>query len=770
MSEYFRDIALLEALIDSDALALTLLSEDGQLVFANKEARKVLGLVVDDYQRRRVTYRDPEWHIEALDGSDFPDSELPFVKLKQGGQSVSDIRHAIVWPDGTRKLLSISGSRLPDMPPPDDESPAPRFVFSIRDITLEQRLQLALENEHRRVREILGSTGAVTWEYRPDKGLVRLDEGAAVLGARQNGEFTGLTVDDCKQQVHPEDWPVLSDALNQCLAAQAAGLFCDIRIRHPDRDWSWWQVRGKAVTRAENGSGITTLSGMILDIHGRKELEQHLLESRQQVDLLGKAIEASPTGIVLADPRQPDCPLTYVNPAFTAMTGYSSAESVGRNCRFLQGPETDPEPVAGLRENIAAGRAVSVELLNYRKNGTAFWNLLQLSPVLDKAGQLIAFVGVQRDISDQKAAQREVEKSNTLMADYIDYTDAILATMVDAVIAIDEQGEIQSINAAAEKIFGYRASELLGRNVSCLMPGPHRERHDDYLRNFKLGKGGRILGGINEFEGIHKDGHRFPLELSISKVRRHGQPVYIGVVRDISERKRIERVQREFVSTVSHELRTPLTAISGALGLLVAGALDGRPEKSEALLRTALDNSRRLARLINDLLDLEKLSAGKMSFDIREHRLPDLVREAVSANEALGEARGISLSCQCEVDETLVKVDSMRFLQALSNLLSNAIKYSPDGGVVRIDVLADDDQAIVRVVDQGSGIPEAFRSRIFQKFAQADSSDTRNVGGTGLGLSISREFIEGMGGSIDFESREGEGSTFWISLPLQYAG
>jgi PAS domain S-box-containing protein len=245
----------------------------------------------------------------------------------------------------------------------------------------------------------------------------------------------------------------------------------------------------------------------------------------------------------------------------------------------------------------------------------------------------------------------------------------------------------------------------------------------------------------------------------------HCERLY-GTIQDISERKRIDTMKSEFISTVSHELRTPLTSISGALGLIVGGVVGDLPEKIKSMLHIAHKNSQRLSYLINDLLDMEKLSAGKMTFNLQKIELANVLRIASESNLAAGIERMISITIDNSCKDAIVIIDQNRFLQVMSNLISNAIKYSPNHGNVSIQVNQHDKKVRVSVIDQGSGIPPEFESQLFQKFVQADSSDTRKLGGTGLGLAISRELMEAMNGSLNFESGRASGANFYLELEM----
>lgn len=248
---------------------------------------------------------------------------------------------------------------------------------------------------------------------------------------------------------------------------------------------------------------------------------------------------------------------------------------------------------------------------------------------------------------------------------------------------------------------------------------------------------------------------------------RDAQPLRIsGTSMDLTEHKRIEQMKDQFISTVSHELRTPLTSISGALALVTGGAVGDIPPSMQQMLEIAHRNSLRLGHLIDDLLDMEKVAAGKMSFDLREHSLCRLLDEALASNQAFAAHFGVSCVLRNPA-QVNVWVDGLRLQQVLANFLSNAIKYTPEGGEVTLHCsLPDTGHVRINITDQGPGIAPSFQTRVFEKFAQADASDNRQKGGTGLGLAITKEFIERMGGRVGFDTEEGRGTTFWCELPI----
>ena len=232
------------------------------------------------------------------------------------------------------------------------------------------------------------------------------------------------------------------------------------------------------------------------------------------------------------------------------------------------------------------------------------------------------------------------------------------------------------------------------------------------------------------------------------------------------ERHKIDEMKNQFISTVSHELRTPLTSISGSLGLILGGATGPLTQKTTQMLDIARRNTDQLRRLIDDLLDIEKLVTGNMTIDASVQDLESAVRVALEEIQPLANQHSIEIQLNNANPGVRANFDGTRLTQALSNLLSNAIKFSPEGDIVDVDIRQSGTRIRLEVRDRGPGVPESFRDRIFQKFAQANASSSRSKEGTGLGLAITRELMYAMGGEVGFDSEEGKGACFWLSLPL----
>jgi len=342
----------------------------------------------------------------------------------------------------------------------------------------------------------------------------------------------------------------------------------------------------------------------------------------------------------------------------------------------------------------------------------------------------------------------------------------VLDNVADGIITTNEHGYIESFNSAAEKIFGYTLEEVLNKNVKMLMTRFDQAKHDDYIERYNSTRQRRVLGSLREFEGQHKTGNIFPMELAANEMQMGGQQYFCGIVRDISERKEMNRLKEEFISTMSHELKTPLTSIKASLGLIdggIAGTLSGSMKN---LIDISLRNTERLLLLINDILDMEKIGSDSIHFFLKKQSILSLLEQSLALNKNCAEEHQVSYHLLNELAaDVMVEVDSDRFMQVMYNLLSNAAKFSYVNS--QVEIIVSDNGSCVRVAvkNQGEGISSKFHDRIFEKFSQADGSSTRQKGGTGLGLSIVKSLIGKMGGSIAFKSMMGAATTFYFDLP-----
>lgn len=443
-----------------------------------------------------------------------------------------------------------------------------------------------------------------------------------------------------------------------------------------------------------------------------------------------------------------------VNPACYENWGYSQDELLGK--RFIE--VIAPQDIS---ETIKAVRAIRAEKSNLqfdnrvrRKDSTeinvswsAYWSEKER-----------AMFCVAHDITERKLAEEAIRASEHRIRTIINH-------MIVGLVIVNQDGYIESMNPSAESIFGYKAEEIVGRHLLSLFADSKffSEHSESDTMSFMETLFNQALNRIGEFDCLKKNGEDFPVELSMSELKTHEGERYMANILDVSERKEVERLKKEFVSTVSHELRTPLTSIRGSLTLLSVGAMGALPDQAKKVVSIAERNTIRLIGLINDILDIEKLEAGKLDMVFENTGMKDILERSEQSVNTFAANNGVKL--EMLPSDAEVYADGDRIVQVLVNLLSNAIKFSPQGQTVTVVVEDAAGFVQVRVIDRGRGIPEKFKKLLFQRFQQVEASDAKKKGGTGLGLAICKGIIEQHGGQIGVESEEGKGSTFWFRIP-----
>jgi PAS domain S-box-containing protein len=452
----------------------------------------------------------------------------------------------------------------------------------------------------------------------------------------------------------------------------------------------------------------------------------------------------------------------YLSDAVEQLTGYSAQDFLKTGKRsFID--IMRPEDVALMNEvcELAIKNKTSFSLEYPIKRADGGWRYVHEMGrgVFDKQGDLDFIDGFIWDIQERINSENERLAMTNKLSQLFEMAPIGILHIVD--------GLISDANPEVTKIMGYSAAEIKGKNVLELTPEEDWGVSNNATDHVKtLGRFGPI-----EKRYRHKSGELISVEISGSLINAQDGTVksWWTLVKDIREQKRTERMKNEFISTVSHELRTPLTSITGALGLIASNVLGELPERAKTMLDVAYKNSQRLTFLINDLLDMEKLLAGKMFFDMNIKPIAPLVEQVIVENKSYADKYLVTFSLTDSAPNAVINVDAFRLQQVLNNFLSNAAKYSPSQGVVDITITADNDWVRISVRDYGPGIPEEFKARMFQKFAQADSSDSRQKGGTGLGLAISKELVERMGGKIGFDCEVGQGTCFYAEFKVAAA-
>ena len=588
----------------------------------------------------------------------------------------------------------------------------------------EERLRVS----EARLQRVLEGSNDGFWDWNLATGEVQYSASFAAMLCHDLDELAPR-IATMESMIHPDDLARVRAELARQLEGESAQYATEHRMRHKNGDWLWLLARGKVVERDAAGRPLR-MAGTHTDVTKRRQAERELDRFFDlSIDLLCIA------GM--------DGTYRRLNPAFETSLGYPREELLARPFLEFVHPE-DREITTHELELLRRGeKTVRFENRYVCRDGSIKYFAWTASPALEE-GLVYA---AARDITGAKMTEEALRRSEAR-------TSSIIANAIGGIITVTARGAIESVNPAAEAMFGYSARELVGRGVELLIDGHHD------VATFVQS----ALGRVTETNGRRRNGETFACEVSLFEFDggddgRH----FAAHLLDVSERQEVDRLKKDFVSTVSHELRTPLTSIRGSLGLLASGVLGDLTPDAHQMVTVAARNSVRLITLINDILDFDKLESGSVEMDLRPTPLQRVLERSVESTAAFAEQEGIRIDLQRT--GAMVVADEMRLTQVVVNLLSNAVKYSHRGGVVTVAARARNGQVEVSVADRGRGIATDKQQKVFERFHQVDSSDSRTKSGTGLGLAICKAIVEQHGGAIAVDSREGEGSTFTFTVP-----
>ncbi len=435
--------------------------------------------------------------------------------------------------------------------------------------------------------------------------------------------------------------------------------------------------------------------------------------------------------------------------------GWTAMDIIGKSINVTYPVNRLEEFDTLLKKSLLGHPIEHFETQILRKDGSTIWVEKAITAIKDPEGNIIAFSTIVQDISKQREMVETLKVNEKKFRDFVEATE-------EWVWSIDSEFKITYTNPIIEKILGYKPEEMIGKEILSLLPEDARKEVEAQLQSsiqVKQGWSKRIT------TWLHKNGFIRWLESNAHPIFDKDDNVigFRGADRDITQRKLIEKSKNEFISMVNHELRSPLTSILGALGIMRVDTI--LPEKFRELNDIAYRNSERLMKIVNDIIDIEKFELGKFEFDIKPIIINKIIDESISASLPMAETFNISIIKEGVFTDDRVLADHNRVIQVIMNLLSNAFKFSPPKSSVFISMQPLDHSVRISIRDQGAGISEEFKSKIFTKFAQADTSDSRAYSGTGLGLNICKNLVEGMKGSISFISKKNEGTIFYFELP-----
>ncbi|MCJ8209252.1 PAS domain-containing protein [Mucilaginibacter sp. RS28] len=506
----------------------------------------------------------------------------------------------------------------------------------------------------------------------------------------------------------------------------------------------------------------------------------HFTFSRDTVEqdftLLTAALDASITGIIITDNRLTDNPIIYCNSAFEKMTGYDRKEIIGHNCRLLQREDRTQKERQQLREGIDQGKPVMVEIRNYTKTGTLFWNELYVSPIKDASGKVTHFIGIQHDVTRRKQAEAELENERQLMEQRIEertqslklgqeYVESIVQTVRESLIVLDNNYKVLSVNDHFLRTFKVNKEETENKLLFDLGNGQWNIPRLKELLEKVLPTNNPVV----DFQVEHDFpyiGHKVML-LNAHRIEYSGEykDRILIAIEDITDRSEIEKRKDDFLTVASHELKTPLTTIKGYVQMMNRFMPEETDEKFKDILAKTAQFIDRLSNLITELLDVSRIQTGKMAIHREMFDFDQMIAETVEGIQAASKSHQIIIKGE---PIGSYNGDESHLIQVVNNLVSNAVKYSPESKIVEVHKAFVSDYIKLSVIDNGMGISAEDQQKIFERFYRAGDIQTK-FPGMGVGLYICDQIIKQHGGTLWVESEKGKGSNFSFTLPTKEA-
>ncbi|MDE3104358.1 MAG: PAS domain S-box protein [Acidobacteriota bacterium] len=627
-----------------------------------------------------------------------------------------------------------------------------------RSARARQRVESALTVERNFVSAVLDTVGALVAVYDTAGRIVRFNRACETASGYDFPSLVGRYA--WEKLIPEEDVPA---AIEQFESLRNGKLPAVFENQWLNRNGTLRRIAWSATALRDAQGQVAFLIATGIDVTIQRVAEATLRESEARYRQL---VESS-LGMVCT--HDLDGVLLSINTHGAESLGRTVDEMVGHPLAEFIAPDHRNFLADYLRLIVETGEARGLLHLAHADGSqrvVAYRNRL-----IEVPGRNPYVLGIAVDISEQIRVEGRLR---TLTRQ----SDSILESVGDGILGIDLDGNVTVVNPAAAQMLGYKQAEMLGQNLHALIqprrgdgaPYPEEEspiRNSIYERDTVR---------VEDEIFLRKDGTSLPVEYvarpQIDSTGDTGEGKAVGVVvafTDTTERRALDRMKDEFISTVSHELRTPLTSLRGALGLLTGNALTARPEKMQQMLQIAISNTDRLVRLVNDILDLERIGSGKAELMMATCNAEDLFRRAITTQQSRTPKPNIRMLYSA--NGVTVWADPDRIVQTLNNLISNAIKFSPPGSEIRMSARHNDEnEAIFEVSDQGRGIDADKLEHIFDRFRQGDASDTRTIGGTGLGLAICRSIVNQHGGRIWATSTPGKGTSVFFTLPTHASG
>ena len=725
--ERFRD------LFEVAPVGIGLKDAENRLIAVNDELATIFGRSTEELIGNRLKdYLSPTAVLENKAG---------FARLVSGELENREFEHQWVRPDG--EVFWGSGSERP-IRAVDGEF---RYsIIAIEEVTERKKVEQELRRNEEQLRVLFDVAPiGLTFKDKNNK-IISSNPAAQQIFGRSQEELSGTSL---KEYLAPEYESQRAGSTAKVVSGEVDTISFERPYSKGDGTTIW--ARGvESAVRDSDGNYLFSIQA-IEDITERRLAEQEIRESEERFLFL---FDSAPIGIAMV---APDRTVMTANQALAKMLNTTVEEMRGG----WFGKSFPPDPLGAAEPSWSKVLSGEVDYWQSERQviapgASAGWVQITSSAVKDGSGRFLYAIRMIEDITAIKQAEVEIRASEYRFRSLFDSSPVGIAL-------VDHASLITSSNAALQEMLGAEAEEIVGRQL-----GDFRSPDDPRgggARSATLADDPDAAGYVVERLFRRRDGSEMWAQVVTAHARDDDGAFLFGVrmVVDISERKQVERLKDEFLSMVSHELRTPLTAIQAGVGLAASGALGEMPDKALRMLNIANDNTHRLTRLVNDVLDVERMTAGRIVLERVTSLLSSMVEQAVQAVGAIAAQSGVHV--ESSPTSGSIVVDSDRIIQTLTNLIANAVKFSPPGATVNVIVTDKPTSVRFDVQDQGRGVPKEQVARIFDRFYQVDASDSRVYNGTGLGLAISKWIVTEHGGSIWVESEQGVGSTFSFELP-----
>ena len=675
-----------------------------------------------------------------------------------------------------------------------------RFVTIFQNITERKKAEMALKRERERLANVIHGTNIGTWEWNILTGETVFNERWAEICGYTLEELAPMSIETWRKLVHPDDLAESESKLQAHFAGESEDYNCECRMKHKEGHWIWVQDRGRVTSWTSDGKPIM-MFGTHADITDRKLAEDKLTTAHRNLQDVMDA--ASQVAIIASDAGGI---ITVFNVGAERMLGYSAEEIIGKTTPSIfhlpaevesHGKEVSEElghAVEGFEIFVARARNQGYdehEWTYVRKDGSALTVNLVVTASYNQDGEIVGYLGVAQDITEQKKIEMAFKESDAFQRTLLGSIDAGI------VVIHPETHIIEEINPHAARMFGLPSEDIIGKVC-------HHFLCPTEKNNCPITDCHQALE-CNERVMLLADGSRIPVMKSVRRIRIGGQEKLLETFVDISERKRAEEsllkskqeiealnehlieqaliakelgskaemanaAKSEFLANMSHEIRTPMTAILGFASMLKEDEEFDKSaiDRAEAI-QTIQRNGEYLLQLINDILDLSKIEAGKLEVEYKNCSVMQVLAEVASLMRVRAKEKNISLEIEyASALPERIQSDPTRIRQILINLVGNAIKFTQAGSVRVVTKLVTSTSKMpclqIDVIDTGIGMTGEQLSKLFQPFTQADSSTTRKFGGTGLGLTICKRLAEALGGDITVSSKRGAGSTFSVTI------